>query len=678
MAVVARERAKAEEAAERWVRNMTKTSSTRDAVEHMSNVEQAARGSAAETPIEQTADFRNALFHGVRDTDGYAGLPKGNRLPRFMAIVNMTGVRRFYTSEDETTLIRFFAHSVGPAVEVSEGVDAVIEYARKKDLSVLLTYSMPYAAEVGRTHWDVRTVSMGTDRRAVDGELCYDVTRRKPCKVGSTLLAANDLPASCIQELVIRFAKEFRVIDTDVMPWEDDSSTGETETTVDKEVAKANILRNLMAQKDKQHEHTLQRLREELQNKEATAAANAAEVRKGADRQLAAKETARAALEKECTELRSERDRLAREKAERDAASQAAALTESKQKSAEVAAEKVRQAELTGAQKSAQTFKEDAAKAREELASLKKEHGAATRKTSEAHKTTTTQLEGKVRQYKQQADKLAEVVDTLSNEKEAITHQLKESQRDTMNVRALLGFAIGVLRKRKPKPKPEMRDAVAQEKNMEAQDFEICKLQAEIADLNVRHDAERALTDAQHKVQVKTLTAAVSDLEANPRVVVQNSPKRKKAPPPAGLLDEPPTEATSPAPTPTPAPAPAQPQPQPQLQPSGPEAAQEPVPMFGPDPNGDPGIEGVIAQAQCAINALNGIARSATFWRHNSNDLWSRLQHAQTMQVMAGAQLHSGSPMPIPNTNGNAMDIRKGMQGRQRHHQTGPTNHRSN
>ena len=173
-----------------WVKCLGRTGSGRELEKHVSSLDFAHRHRGrAECSVQQVADFRRVFcFAFERDAQCF-GLP--SHTPKFIAIVNMSGFRCLYYSQNPALIRLLCMTGQDTAQRVIENVQIVMDHAKQSDSSVLLCLSLPWQAGITHAFWEVRTVRRTADGQVRDGERCfsmsYDAGPRTVCSSNQTM-----------------------------------------------------------------------------------------------------------------------------------------------------------------------------------------------------------------------------------------------------------------------------------------------------------------------------------------------------------------------------------------------------------------------------------------------------------------------------------------------------------
>ena len=161
-----------------WLENLSRTAPGRHLKEHFQCVDFVIQNkNRCECPVQQVGDFRRVFCRSIASHDRSFGLPRP--LPKHIAIVNLSGFRGIMYSS-RNSLIRLLC-LVGPdsSERVMRNVEQVLEYAAKHNCSVMCCFSLPWQAGVHLMHWEVRTLEIRPDGSVRDGAMCYSYTHEE-------------------------------------------------------------------------------------------------------------------------------------------------------------------------------------------------------------------------------------------------------------------------------------------------------------------------------------------------------------------------------------------------------------------------------------------------------------------------------------------------------------------
>ena len=467
------------------------------------------RRPARRVPVEQCADARCVLLRALQRSGTAFGLPEP--LPPYVAIVLMRGRRRMYYSTCPE-LVTQTARSPHPTAHERASVRRVIDHGAKHNLSVLVTFSLPYPAAIDRVHYDVRTFGRSPEHGVRDGQLAYDPDKAAPCTVGGTLAASSGHMDAVLNAEEARFRSNVVAYNLDV---EIDESHME-DRDLEKLRTQVTLLKTVAAKKEQASGEEVARMRRELEEARAEADKRVGEVTKGAERQ---REAQLAALQ----EANAKQGRAERRSA--DTSTELARLRAEKQ-GAEMVAEreleqlrktnKVLAAEAQTAARRAGELEKAAARAAQQLAEEKRAHAEELRVVRADAAAELDALRASKAQLQQQTDALAIATERLSNEKVVADHQRAQS----VVRRALLAKALKRSARAKEPPATATRAAQTEpfvDPQFTALEIAACALNGALG------------------VQRRVLGAEIATLERTPTP----APKRRgRPPPPADLLED--------------------------------------------------------------------------------------------------------------------------------------------
>ena len=254
-----RERTEAAERTQRWFEAVAKIKPGKELLEHMGHVDMVTSGRSNECPNEQAAEFRTVFFAGLNKSIVSFNMPP--TLPKFIVVCNLSGLRRLYYSNEHPELVTLLTRPPSAASDVSAKVQEVLDFAKKSNMSVLLSYALPYQAGCDRAFWDLRTVVYEPGKGIVDGQRAYDSTKTRPTQVGCSKNAAANIPETVLQAQIERFRMQMSAVDMDLEPSDDasdqargtGSSQGGDEVTRDRLEAKVGLLSMVLKQKEKMY-----------------------------------------------------------------------------------------------------------------------------------------------------------------------------------------------------------------------------------------------------------------------------------------------------------------------------------------------------------------------------------------------------------------------------------------
>ena len=149
-----------------WIDSIPPTANSLLLREHLSNVDVWLNNSTrTSSAIQQIAELRRCFLHCLQEDARCCGLPE--KLPRCIAILNLSGeLRMIYSDCCMLAAVIALAGPTAAVASANESVEAVLKFAEKRNISVLVTFSLPWQAGVASIAWDVRTLER---RDCVDG-----------------------------------------------------------------------------------------------------------------------------------------------------------------------------------------------------------------------------------------------------------------------------------------------------------------------------------------------------------------------------------------------------------------------------------------------------------------------------------------------------------------------------
>jgi len=139
----------------KWLAGLATTTAGQKLMDHLSHIE-AAPHLKPSSAFEQASGFRRVLIHALRKKPTCFGLPK--KTPKYMAIVNFSGDRMFFYSENPC-LIAFLTMGADGVHPATPGVEQILDHAQASRCSVLLCYALPFQGGIESAYWEVRTLT---------------------------------------------------------------------------------------------------------------------------------------------------------------------------------------------------------------------------------------------------------------------------------------------------------------------------------------------------------------------------------------------------------------------------------------------------------------------------------------------------------------------------------------
>jgi len=176
-----------------WLSRLGRSRSSRALQDHLACMEDRLSSRGREGSIKEAIgnreSFLSALNRSCANGKPYpCGLPE--TLPRYIAIVNLSGQRMLLTSESDALMRKLCAHSWGLHPDcLAEQLAQVVHYLNQKtgegtnpsttgtEEAVLITYSLPWQAGISSAYWELNTVRVITSdtgqRRVRDREISF-------------------------------------------------------------------------------------------------------------------------------------------------------------------------------------------------------------------------------------------------------------------------------------------------------------------------------------------------------------------------------------------------------------------------------------------------------------------------------------------------------------------------
>jgi len=170
---------------QKWIMNLARTVPGRHLDDHNKCVNfSIVNKYRSECPMQQVSQFRRVFMRSFADNDRCCGLPRPT--PPFVAIVNLSGYRSILYSK-RSALIRLLC-LVGPdaSERVMRNVEQVLQYGVQHNCTVLCCLSLPWQAGVQAVHWEVRSIERKPDGAVRDGAMCYIYGQEEVRTVAST------------------------------------------------------------------------------------------------------------------------------------------------------------------------------------------------------------------------------------------------------------------------------------------------------------------------------------------------------------------------------------------------------------------------------------------------------------------------------------------------------------
>lgn len=196
----------------KWIERLSSTvagGKLKDHLAHMEAEPHAKRSGA----YEQVKTFQRVFMRGLAKSTTSFGLPR--KMPKFIAVVNLSGERLLLYSSSPHLIISLAASSLGHYEACLDGVHHIVSKATTdSSYSVFLAYSLPFQMGTTAAHWECRLLTKNGNE-VDDGELGCSLYDIQPCRMPSTLSSDSQLPAITAAQLQA-FEKTIKACDLDV------------------------------------------------------------------------------------------------------------------------------------------------------------------------------------------------------------------------------------------------------------------------------------------------------------------------------------------------------------------------------------------------------------------------------------------------------------------------------
>lgn len=169
-----------------WVEAVSRMPAAKPLIQHFAAFK-AGMAHELEAPVCQSSTWRRLFCFEYGRSDSPFGISSiSGRLPRCIAMCNLSGQRGFYHS-DRFSLGRILCLAPLRSCErVVSGVEEVFAKASALNASVLICFCLPFQIGVERAYWEVRTIRKTASGTVKDGELFFSIHDAQPRAVPCT------------------------------------------------------------------------------------------------------------------------------------------------------------------------------------------------------------------------------------------------------------------------------------------------------------------------------------------------------------------------------------------------------------------------------------------------------------------------------------------------------------
>lgn len=200
------------DSADEWIGGLSCTSAGRKLLDHLSHCE-AAPHIKASSAFEQASAFRRVLVHALKKKVNPFGLPK--TLPKYMAMVNFSGDRQFMYS-DNPHLIAFIAMGGDGGHPSADGVQKILDHTNKTPgCSALLCYSLPFQSGYENAYWECRVITRSQAGVVSDNQLVCS-SWEKTASRGMDTAVVEEIDPSAIDKQELAYSENMTACDVDV------------------------------------------------------------------------------------------------------------------------------------------------------------------------------------------------------------------------------------------------------------------------------------------------------------------------------------------------------------------------------------------------------------------------------------------------------------------------------
>ena len=618
-------------------RILEKTRRGRFMLKHLNNVATCLdRPGLMPSPQQEVADFGRNFCLAFEKKASCLNLPTPT--PKVIMIMNHAGERYMvYTNNVNLLKLNCFTDvCISNSVQgelVKRGVEAVVNYAEKKECSILFLMSSPWHASYDRSYYEVRSLertqseTLRGEGRVHDGMMVY-TSRSRVARETARTLDVECTDVKLRMEKLDEFKKCFSAACLDVDAETSEALEGSEEQDPQKRIAQLNEYLQMMSQHKKdlvrkidamktEHKEAIQDIKQKADLRVEKNATQATKVKRCDDFKLQVVEEEAQSLKAENSTLVKERERAIAEK-----------------NGLEACYDKEREGLLNRARVAEREKKQHAKQMEREMSQLKQAHDAAMESVRASHlesqglkekamqesKSRCLQLEGVLNTELDTRKQMSEHIERLQAEKASVVDQLDQARNDKTQaamVRMFSKMKVQMMKEELLKAQDEMRllrlkasESAEKPKAVEKKERGVMARPVRTSEACVQTKEEEQVTRSSAEEGGKPVTVAESESPAESETSVETQGSSAATP-----TKEPVTgEVVVQEPSPSPAPASAQ------LDLS--TACQ-----------GDAMAEALIGNLTSNLKPVLDLARQMSWYKASSDEAWAKLAALQSMQM---------------------------------------------